>query len=176
MEREKLRETEPEPAPRELYEAGIEMWAAAIHRARQGKLVIKGKEIGWEQNRQGFIKWYLHPLLGDTAVDNWLVFVHDIRTHSGRHTHQGGTFLYVLEGRGYTLVDGRRVDWEAGDAILLPIKPGGVEHQHFNREAGKPCKWLALIFRPLKDVLGNTIRQEEASPEWKGRQRREHLG
>src|SRR5690242_9499378 len=70
-----------------------------------------------------------------SALNQWLVFQHDIHTHSGKHRHQGGLAIFVLEGEGYTEVDGVRIDWEAGDLILLPIKPDGCEHQHFNRHA-----------------------------------------
>ena len=51
--------------------------------------------------------------------------------HSGshRHTHTEA-MLYVLEGRGYSLIDGRRYDWESGDAVHVP--PRMTSHEHFN--------------------------------------------
>jgi quercetin dioxygenase-like cupin family protein len=51
--------------------------------------------------------------------------------HSGshRHTHTEA-MLYVLEGRGYSEIDGRRYDWEAGDAVHVP--PRMTTHEHFN--------------------------------------------
>jgi quercetin dioxygenase-like cupin family protein len=51
--------------------------------------------------------------------------------HSGshRHTHTEA-MLYVLEGKGYSLVDGKRYDWEAGDAVHVP--PRMTSHEHFN--------------------------------------------
>jgi mannose-6-phosphate isomerase-like protein (cupin superfamily) len=38
--------------------------------------------------------------------------------------------LYVLEGRGYSLIDGTRYDWEQGDAVHVP--PRMTVHEHFN--------------------------------------------
>jgi hypothetical protein len=38
--------------------------------------------------------------------------------------------LYVLEGTGYSEIDGRRYDWEAGDAVHVP--PRMTLHEHFN--------------------------------------------
>lgn len=61
----------------------------------------------------------------------------------------------MIEGRGWTVVDGIRHGWEAGDLILLPLKPGGVEHQHFNAEPAKPCVWLGIIHGGLWDALGD---------------------
>jgi quercetin dioxygenase-like cupin family protein len=51
--------------------------------------------------------------------------------HSGshRHTHTEA-MLYVLEGRGYSEIDGRRYEWEAGDAVHVP--PRMTTHEHFN--------------------------------------------
>ena len=46
------------------------------------------------------------------------------RPRSGKHRHQGGLVIYVLEGKGYSIVDGERKDWEKGDLVLLPMKPG----------------------------------------------------
>lgn len=49
------------------------------------------------------------------------------RSHSHTHTE---AMLYVLEGRGYSLIDGERHDWEAGDAVHVP--PRMTHHGHFN--------------------------------------------
>jgi mannose-6-phosphate isomerase-like protein (cupin superfamily) len=51
--------------------------------------------------------------------------------HSGSHKHtHTEAMLYVLEGRGYSIVDGERFDWEAGDAVHVP--PRMTAHEHFN--------------------------------------------
>jgi quercetin dioxygenase-like cupin family protein len=50
-------------------------------------------------------------------------------TRSHRHTHTEA-MLYVLEGSGYSEIDGVRYDWEAGDAVHVP--PRMTLHEHFN--------------------------------------------
>jgi len=75
--------------------------------------------------------------------------------------------IFVLEGRGYSLVEGERFDWEAGDLLLLPMKPGGVAHQHFNLESDKPSRWLAFISNAFREHTGYEIVQIEESPDWK---------
>lgn len=137
-------------------------------RAQTGQVVIRGKELNYQQSRQGRSRWYLHPLRRETALQGWMLFQQDIRTHSGRHRHQGGLAIYVLEGKGWTMVDGVRHDWEEGDLILLPIKPHGVEHQHFNADPGQPCKWLAMIYRHFAEAMFSELEQKEASPDWSG--------
>lgn len=163
-ETQRLRETEARQAP--FYEWVYTRWNAWKERADQGQVVVRGKEIGFQQGRQGRSKYYLHPLRQELATESWLVFMQDIRTHSGRHRHQGGLAIYVLEGQGWTTVDGVRHDWEAGDLILLPVKPQGVEHQHFNAVPGTPCKWLAMIYLPFIESVSSELEQKELHPDW----------
>ena len=51
--------------------------------------------------------------------------------HSASHSHtHTEAMLYVLEGKGYSLIDGARHDWQAGDAVHVP--PRMTHHGHFN--------------------------------------------
>lgn len=51
--------------------------------------------------------------------------------HSGSHRHaHTEAMLYVLEGHGYSEIDGQRYDWERGDAVHVP--PRMTVHEHFN--------------------------------------------
>jgi hypothetical protein len=135
----------------------------------QGRVLCRSEDRDWDSTRQGLMKYYLHPqLIGDTAIQDWQCFVHKIIRHSGKHRHQGGLVIYVLEGRGYSVVDGERHDWEAGDLLLLPIKEGGVEHQHFNTNPDEPCRWLAFIHWPTLDALASPAEQLSESPTWGG--------
>lgn len=166
-ERELVRQKEAEAKGMQHYEVLMDTWAKARERAKTGRVVIRAKEMPFEQGRQGYTRVYLHLRLVDTALANWMVFLQEIRVHSGRHIHQGGIALFVLQGKGYTVVDGVKHDWEEGDLILLPVKPGGVEHQHFNVDPDKPSRWLAMGFFPFFDALGNNLEQVEVHPDWK---------
>lgn len=148
-----------------VYDSEYRHQAAIRTRATEGKVLVRGADREWQQTRQGLLHYYLsRSALEDTAAKDWNVFVHEIHTHSGKHTHQGGLALYVLDGEGYTVVDGERYDWQAGDLLLLPVKPGGCEHQHFNASADKPAKWLALIYKPFHDEVGSGLEQQENAP------------
>ncbi len=166
-ERELQRVKEPEARHSPFHDAVKSRFNALKTRAETGRVVIKGSEIPWEQSPQARTKWFLNYILEDTAVSGWLMFIHDIRTHSGRHRHQGGLCLFALDGKGTTVVDGVPYDWEAGDLILLPVKYRGCEHQHFNREPGQPCRWLALIYIAFNDVLSGEYEMKEIHPDYK---------
>ena len=102
-------------------------------------------------------------------MDDWNIFVQDIKVHSGKHRHQGGLVIYIIEGEGWSEVDGERHDWEAGDLLLLPLKPGGVEHKHYNRYDDKPAKWIAFISGALFEWGASEMVQIENHPDFKAK-------
>jgi hypothetical protein len=134
-----------------------------------GPVVIKPSDREAQVSRQGRLTYYLDPnQYKDTPLQDWHVFLNDIRTHSGKHRHQGGLVIYVIEGKGWSIVDDERVDWQTGDLLLLPIKHQGVTHQHFNAEPGKPCLWIAFVYIPLMDHVAMELTQISNSPDFKG--------
>ena len=149
------------------YEKLIRDFRQRRLRAESGLVVVRGGETPWYQNRQGRVRYFLlPPYKADTALQTMAVFEQIIYRHSGMHRHQGGLAIYVLDGEGYTIVDGERFDWTAGDLLLLPIKPGGVSHQHFNRHSNRPARWLAFIPMAFQECLSGDVVQLESSPDW----------
>jgi hypothetical protein len=51
--------------------------------------------------------------------------------------------------------------------VLLPVVPGGVEHQHFNT-GDEPGKGIALRFEPFHTALAEAVVQVSSSPEYDG--------
>lgn len=169
MEQERIREREPSQRDSgHHYEETLRLNAEARERARTGKIVIKGKDLPWRQSRMGYTKRFLswHEE-SDTAAEDWTVFIKDLKIHSGKHRHQGGIQLFVLDGQGSTVVDGENVEWEKWDLIVLPVKPNGCEHQHFSKVAGESAKWMAFRYHPFARVLGNLFDHVEDSIDWK---------
>lgn len=166
VEKQAFREKEAE-VKFNNYEETIKFLTAKKERTKAGARLLKGKEIAWETGRQGVLRFYHTEVMSGNSLDTIRLFVHEIRSHSGRHKHQGGFTLFVLKGRGYTTVDGVRHDWSQGDLILLPFKKGGVEHQHFNLD-NKPSRWLAFSSIPMGDMVGMMIKQEENYQGYKG--------
>jgi hypothetical protein len=141
-------------------------WAGRRQRAAEGVIHVRGSEQPWEMSPQGRLRYYAHLGRDDLANPDWIVFRQEIRTETGRHVHQGGLALYVTRGQGYTVCEGRRVDWKEGDLILLPIGPGGVEHQHFNT-GDEPCEWIAFAYNPWLDAMGNGYEQRQVHPDYR---------
>lgn len=77
---------------------------------------------------------------------------------SNRHRHTYETVLYVLEGTGYTLVEDRRVDWQEGDAVYIPV---WAWHHHVNLDQTNPAKYLACENAPMLQNMGLLALREE---------------
>jgi hypothetical protein len=168
-ERERERVRERPPIEGNSYELIINDRIAISERQQNGPIVIRSEDRPIQVNRQGTLRYYLAPLsYPDTPLQDWLVFENHVRTHSGKHRHQGGLVIYVIDGEGYSIVDGERFDWKSGDLLLLPIRPGGVEHQHYNLKADRPCRWIAFCHMPTMDNLAMEMTQIEVSPDFRG--------
>lgn len=167
------RNREQGPEQETIYDRNLKERNERIDRMRRGKIVLRNRDIPWDMSRQGLLKYFtdINSYGDDTdptnlpALTDFKVFVHEIRSESGRHRHQGGLVIYVIEGEGHTVVDGERVDWKTGDLLLLPVRPGGVEHQHFNT-GDKPARWVAFRFEPFHEALGDVVEQVVNSPEY----------
>jgi len=141
-----------------------------------GRPVIRFKDIPWEINQQGKMKWYLHPNIKDVVHRAIVIYVQEIPpgSRSGKIQHQGGWFTYIWEGKGYTILNGKRHEWEAEDMVFFPVdSENPTVFQHFNTDPEKPALLIAGIpnlYEPLGVDLGTGFEILEECPEWKALQ------
>jgi quercetin dioxygenase-like cupin family protein len=76
---------------------------------------------------------------------------------TNRHRHTYETVLYVVEGEGYTMIEDERVEWQAGDAVYIPV---WAWHNHGNLSERKPAKYIACENAPMLQDLGVALREE----------------
>ena len=96
-------------APQSTYDRNYARTQEIQQRSRSGKVVVRRDERAEEMTRQGRLRYYLNRnTLHDTVLKDWNIFTHELRTRSGKHRHQGGLVIYVIEGKGYTVVEGQR--------------------------------------------------------------------
>ena len=73
---------------------------------------------------------------GFTAVSVAMTQIFEEVAHTSSHCHSHTeAVLYVLEGVGFSEIDGEHYDWEAGDAVQIP--PKMTRHEHFNPSDGR---------------------------------------
>jgi len=137
----------------------------------KAKLVIEEKDRPVERNRMGLYRWYLHPAFTDVVCRHILFWTQDIPpgSRSGQQKHQGGRIHYIVGGKGYSLLNGVRYDWEEEDLLIVPIERGGTIIQHFNADPARPAK-MAVAEPNWYDILGVDmacgLEQLENSPDY----------
>ncbi len=161
-----------EGRPVNLFGALLKQRDEDRERMKDATLVVRGKGTTLENNLMGLYRWYLHPSMRDAGTKATLVWVQEIPpgSRSGKQKTQGGQLHIVLEGRGYTMIDGVRHDWKQYDAIFLPLLPDGTVHQHFNTDPEKRAKLLCAepnLFDPLGVDKGCSFEILEDSPDYK---------
>lgn len=144
-----------QPGNRNLFNELMRLRDENRQRLKTAIKVVHGDELPLERNANGHYRWYLHPSLKDRALNTLMFWAQEIPPGgcTGKQKHQGGRVHVVVEGRGYTVVDGVKHDWERWDCIHLPLKPEGVVFQHFNAD---PNHWARLVVAEpnLVDTLG----------------------
>src|SRR5690349_17354564 len=63
-----------------------------------------------------------------------------------KHGHMNSAVFFVLKGKGHDVHDGRRIDWEAGDALIVE---NACVHQHFNDDPTEDAVVLIMKAKPL---------------------------
>src|SRR5690348_7122128 len=65
----------------------------------KGAWLIKGKDVPWEHNRQGRMKWFMHPALQDTCIRSMLFYEQEIPPggRSGLQMTPGGHCIFILQ-------------------------------------------------------------------------------
>ncbi len=134
--------------------------------------VVRGDDLPQEVNRQGLMRWYLHPGIKDTVLSTLMFFEQEIPpgSRSGRLKFQGGQVIYILEGKGYTLIDGVKHPWEGGDVLNLPLRKEGIIVQHVNKSTTDPVKFVACepnFFECTTVDRGSGFEQMEDAPEFR---------
>ncbi|MEA2906363.1 MAG: hypothetical protein QOI12_3750 [Alphaproteobacteria bacterium] len=139
---------------------------------RDALQIVKEQELPQEVNSQGLMRWYLHPAIKDTAISSYMFFQQEIPpgSRSGRLKFQGNQVMLILEGKGYTMIDGVKYPWKAGDVVSLPLRVDGIIVQHFNADPDKPAKFVAAEanwFECTTVDRGSGFEQLENAPEYR---------
>jgi quercetin dioxygenase-like cupin family protein len=158
--------------------AGHNYWTELIalrdqqrDRRKTAVQVVRLSELPLENNEQGLMRWYLHPAITDTVLSTLSIYRQEIPpgSRSGRLKFQGAQILFIVEGHGYTMLDGVKHTWEAGDVVSLPCKRDGIIVQHFNSDPETLAVFLAVepnLFAPTGVDRGCGFHQMEQSPDY----------
>lgn len=141
-----------------------EKWNSSVHQGRKERLRALEERsrtarthISWRDARiershhKGDFKVALIDATLGFDVRSVTMAMHQMPPDSFTETHRHAeAVVFVLSGKGYSIVDGERYDWEAGDC--MHIQPGAW-HQHFNTDPTHVSQQLAILPTPLFEQL-----------------------
>lgn len=138
-------------------------------RRNQSPILIHGRDIAKELASHDDMVYLVDPRLGFNNKTNRLWINHvpaggeegaGWKTVGHRHTVEA--VIYWLSGHGYSIIDGIRYDWKAGDFICVPMF---AWHRHVNESEERATK-IASTTGPLSMGLGQAIYEDERYPEY----------
>ena len=140
-----------------LWGAMVESGRLERERKARGHAVIERDRLPVEVTPFGILRWYLHP--GLEGPNTRAIYFCELEipegSRSGKIRHQGGLVHYVVEGQGYTDLDGAVHEWERRDIIALPPRPKGVVFQHVNTGPGRVR--IVIAFPNFDSSLGSEM-------------------
>jgi gentisate 1,2-dioxygenase len=111
---------------------------------------------------------YTNPLTGGHVLPTMGCWIQMLRpgVHTRAHRHMSSVAYHVFRGRGATIVDGVRLEWEAGDFLALPPR---AWHEHINASATDEAILFSINDAPVYESLN--LQREETYEENGGHQR-----
>jgi mannose-6-phosphate isomerase-like protein (cupin superfamily) len=111
---------------------------------RNCRAVARDKDIPWVSTPQDAkVKLMIANELGfSTMGSNVIKAEIPVGWHTGKHRH-GEESMHILEGEGFSIIDGQRFDWHKGSTLQIPF---WAEHQHFNTGSVPVLTISGMIF------------------------------
>jgi gentisate 1,2-dioxygenase len=99
----------------------------------------------------GVILEYTNPMTGGPAMPTIACYVQRLRPgeHTRAHRHVCCTNYHVIDGAGYSIVGGRRLDWEDKDVFTVPT---WTFHEHVNT-GQRPAFLFSFTDAPVMKAL-----------------------
>lgn len=122
-------------------------WKRQCSKARK---YIHEEELEWVRTRQDYRAALICSRENGflTAGDMMLGEI-PFKWNTGKHYH-GEEAIYIIKGKGCSVIDGLRYDWEDDSCLFIPF---GVPHQHFNL-GEETVRYLSVMAVALEMFAG----------------------
>ncbi len=134
------------------YEGDIQFAQQQELKRKQAKKILRKEEWQPEESKHAIYTELISPANG-FEVTTLTTFIGEILAggHTGMHRHTTEAAIFILEGRGYSIIEDEKVEWKEGDALCIPVMSW---HQHFNTDVERRARYLAAINEPLMKFMG----------------------
>lgn len=137
----------------ETYKRDLAFAAQADERRKRSKLIARAEDLVWSDSARhtGKSVSLVHPEK-EFDVKTMMSFITEIPpgAKTADHRHYTEAIIYILSGRGYSIIEGNKYEWKKGDIIAVPTF---VWHQHANTDPDLPARFLAVSNNPLMKSL-----------------------
>jgi gentisate 1,2-dioxygenase len=142
-----------DPAPPSSYSP---LWHYPIAQAREALERLAAEHAG--SPFDGVILEYTNPVTGGPTMPTIACYIQRLRPgeQTRAHRHVCCTNYHVIEGAGYSVVGGRRLDWEDKDVFTVPT---WTFHEHVN-SGNRPAVLFSFTDAPVMKALD--LYREEA--------------
>ena len=109
--------------------------------------VYHSKDWKWHGGPHNFGKKIINP--SSTDVSQSIECHIDTIAPGGygqKHGHMNSAVFLVIRGKGFDIHDGKRYDYDAGDALIVE---NACVHQHLNKESDEELTVLVMKAKPL---------------------------
>jgi gentisate 1,2-dioxygenase len=96
---------------------------------------------------------YRNPVTGGSTFPTFSCWIQllDSGKETQEHRHTSNQLYYVVEGSGVTEVEGEKLEWDAGDFLVVP---NWSWHRFKNSSASVPAVLFSTTDRPLQEAIG----------------------
>ena len=110
----------------------------------------------------GVMLEYTNPYTGGPVMPTMSCNVQILRPGEATraHRHTSSAIYHVVQGRGHSIVDGQRLDWEDKDVFCVP---GWAYHEHANASDSEPAVLFSFTDAPVLQSLG--LLREQGHPQ-----------
>lgn len=147
------------------YEVQKKRRATALEEWRQRhRTIIKGSAVEMVETPRRMRRGVMVSADGDlpTVVMDAVVHEIDGGVTSTIHRHSWDAIVFVIEGSGWTEVDGERVNWRPWDTVYLPSMRW---HRHGN-PGDAPARFVSFSVQPQAELLGGAVLEEGGDTPW----------
>lgn len=135
------------------YARRVQRLAAKYGDSESGRLITRFEDVRGLVTERGARSLFLVDKSIGYKTAGLSAVMHELAPglYQSRHRHGGEAWLYCVSGKGYSIIDDERQDWEAGDLIVVDHWQW---HQHFNASSEDTARIIRVHnFDALYDMM-----------------------
>jgi len=115
--------------------------------------------FGEKDRFDGVIMEYANPITGGHSMPTLALKLQRLEpgAHTDAHRHTSSVVYHAAKGSGYTIIDGKRLDWSKGDTFVLPT---WAFHEHGCNSNDDDAVLFSMSDLPIIEAMG-LYREEE---------------